>query len=88
MAITLKDRAREYWDAMSCGEIYAGVADEDAALAAASGARYALEPYIRTFADFPSGAGRDVLEIGVGMGADHAEWAKAGPRSLTGVDLT
>jgi ubiquinone/menaquinone biosynthesis C-methylase UbiE len=29
-----------------------------------------------------------VLEVGVGMGADHAEWAKARPRTLTGVDLT
>ena len=24
----------------------------------------------------------------MGMGADHLEWAKAAPRSLTGVDLT
>ena len=88
MATSLKDQVRAYWDAQSCGEVYAGGAGEDAALAAAAAARYALEPYIRDFADFPSGAGRDVLEIGVGMGADHAEWAKAGPRSLTGVDLT
>jgi ubiquinone/menaquinone biosynthesis C-methylase UbiE len=29
-----------------------------------------------------------VLEIGVGMGADHLEWAKSSPRSLTGIDLT
>ena len=28
------------------------------------------------------------MEIGVGMGADHVEWAKSGPRSLTGIDLT
>lgn len=28
-----------------------------------------------------------MLEIGVGMGADHVEWAKSRPRSLTGVDL-
>ncbi|HEX8199278.1 MAG TPA: class I SAM-dependent methyltransferase, partial [Isosphaeraceae bacterium] len=50
--------------------------------------RYELEPYLRDFADFPSGAGRDVLEIGVGMGADHLEWARARPRSLSGIDLT
>jgi SAM-dependent methyltransferase len=88
MATSLKDQVRAYWDAQSCGEVYAGDAAEDAALAAAAATRYALEPYIRDFADFPSGAGRDVLEIGVGMGADHAEWAKARPRSLTGIDLT
>lgn len=85
---TLKDEVRDYWDAQSCGEVYAGAAGEDAALAAAAATRYALEPYIRDFADFPSGAGRDVLEIGVGMGADHAGWAKSRPRSLTGIDLT
>jgi SAM-dependent methyltransferase len=85
---TLKDQVRAYWDAQSCGEVYAGDTAEDTALATAAAARYALEPYIRGFAAFPSGAGRDVLEIGVGMGADHAEWAKSRPRSLTGIDLT
>ncbi len=29
-----------------------------------------------------------MLEIGVGMGADHLEWARSAPRSLTGIDLT
>ena len=88
VATPLKDQVRAYWDAQSCGEVYAGDAGEDAALLSAAATRFALEPYIRNFADFASGAGRDVLEIGVGMGADHAEWAKARPRSLTGIDLT
>jgi ubiquinone/menaquinone biosynthesis C-methylase UbiE len=30
----------------------------------------------------------DVLEVGVGMGADHLEWARHMPRSLSGIDLT
>jgi ubiquinone/menaquinone biosynthesis C-methylase UbiE len=47
-----------------------------------------LEPYILPFAKFDEACGKDVLEIGVGMGADHAEWAKSQPRSLTGIDLT
>jgi len=85
---SLKDAVRSYWDAQSCGEVYAEGADEAAQLLSAAAARYALEPYIRDFAGFASGAGRDVLEIGVGMGADHVEWAKARPRSLTGIDLT
>jgi ubiquinone/menaquinone biosynthesis C-methylase UbiE len=51
-------------------------------------ARYRMEPYIHEFAGFAGGAGRDVLEIGVGMGADHLEWARARPRRLVGVDLT
>jgi len=51
-------------------------------------ARYTLEPYIPLFADFAAGAGRDVLEVGVGMGCDHLNWATVGPRRLVGVDLT
>ncbi len=49
--------------------------------------RYELEPYIETFADFEAARGLDVLEIGVGLGADHQRYAEAGAR-LTGVDLT
>ena len=50
--------------------------------------RYALESYIFDFARFADGHDQDVLEVGVGMGADHLEWAKSRPRSLTGIDLT
>lgn len=79
---------RAFWEDGSCGEAYAQGADERERLEAHARARYALEPYIHDFAKFGEGRGRDVLEIGVGMGADHVEWAKAGPRSLTGIDLT
>jgi len=78
----------EFWDAASCGEAYAEGAEGAAAFAAVREARYRLEPYIATFADFDSGRGRDVLEIGVGMGCDHRRWALSEPRSLCGVDLT
>lgn len=84
----LKERVRGYWDRESCGEVYAVGEDAQARLSAQHARRYELEPYIREFARFEQGAGKDVLEIGVGMGADHLEWAKSGPRSLTGVDLT
>jgi ubiquinone/menaquinone biosynthesis C-methylase UbiE len=50
--------------------------------------RYELEPYIHDFACFADARDKDVLEIGVGMGVDHLEFAKASPRSLTGIDLT
>ncbi len=51
-------------------------------------ARYQLEPYLPTFARFEEAAGRDVLEIGVGMGADHLQLARNHPKSLKGLDLT
>jgi ubiquinone/menaquinone biosynthesis C-methylase UbiE len=79
---------QEFWNRRSCGEVYATGESLVEQLEAQARARYYLEPYIFGFARFADGRGRDVLEIGVGMGADHLQWAKASPRSLTGIDLT
>ena len=85
---TTKQAVRDYWDTESCGEFR--VSDENPALQLSEGRaiRYQIEPYIREFANFASGRDRDVLEVGFGMGSDHASWAEARPKSLTGVDLT
>jgi SAM-dependent methyltransferase len=84
-----KQAVHDFWNAASCGEQgYAIGADEIARMDAQAQARYRLEPYLRPFARFEDGRDKDVLEIGVGMGADHVEWARARPRTLTGVDLT
>lgn len=85
---SLKDEVRAFWDAESCGEMYARGDDLRAQLDSQAEARYVLEPYLPEFAKFSEGKGKDVLEVGVGMGADHLEWAKSGPRSLSGIDLT
>jgi ubiquinone/menaquinone biosynthesis C-methylase UbiE len=79
---------QEFWNRQSCGEVYAIGNTPTEQLEAQARARYELEPYIFDFARFDEGRGLDVLEIGVGMGSDHLEWAKHSPRSLTGVDLT
>lgn len=84
----LKLQVHDFWNQGSCGEVYAQGEHDTEKYEAHSRARYELEPYISEFAKFREGALRDVLEIGVGMGADHVEWAKSGPRSLTGIDLT
>lgn len=84
----LKLEVRKFWDAASCGEIYAEGLDDERRFSKHAEARYRLEPYIRSFARFEEGRGQDVLEIGVGMGADHLEWARSDPRRLVGVDLT
>ena len=83
-----KRAVREFWNRQSCGEVYAAGDTPRDRLDAQARARYELEPYIVDFARFADGRGKDVLEIGVGMGADHLEWAKSSPRSLTGIDLT
>jgi len=84
-----KERVRRFWDAASCGEEAYALGDSPRArYEAHARSRYSLEPFIRSFARFDEGRERDVLEIGVGMGADHLEWAKSGPHSLTGIDLT
>ena len=49
--------------------------------------RYALEPYIPAFAEFPAWRGRRVLEVGVGAGADFSQFVRHGAKAA-GIDLT
>jgi ubiquinone/menaquinone biosynthesis C-methylase UbiE len=84
----LKNDVKAFWDRSSCGEVYASGSSEIEYYESHSLKRFELEPYIRDFASFNEGRDRDVLEIGVGMGADHVEWAKSKPSTLSGIDLT
>jgi len=76
-----------FWEDASCGEaLYlhgAGPAAYDRQMEE----RYRLEPFIPAFAGFESCREKDVLEIGVGLGADHQRFAENGAR-LVGIDLT
>jgi SAM-dependent methyltransferase len=83
-----KRAVKAFWEGASAGEFWA-VGESDAQrFAAEEAARDRFEPYLPPFARFADGAGKDVLEIGVGMGADHARWARARPRLLVGIDLS
>jgi SAM-dependent methyltransferase len=86
--VSLKAQVRDFWNEASCGEVYADGTSRREQLEAQARTRYQLEPYIESFARFDEGRGRAVLEIGVGMGADHVRWAQARPRLLVGMDLT
>ena len=89
IAASTKELQRSFWSAEACGETPYGVGDTlRDRLEAQAKTRYELEPYLPLFARFEDGHDKDVLEVGVGMGADHLQWALAKPRSLTGVDLT
>lgn len=49
--------------------------------------RYEVEPFIHAVAQFTRHRGKRVLEVGVGAGTDHLQWARAGCE-CHGVDLT
>ena len=84
-------KVKGYWEAGPCGT-------EDIRLAgkeknsfeyfeSLEEIRYTQEPMIFSCAQFPRHHGKKVLEIGVGAGTDHLQWARAGVK-LFGVDLT
>lgn len=87
----LNHRVRRYWEAEPCGTGAPGLeALEDGSLAwflELERTRYELDPYIWSVAQFSRHTGRRVLEVGVGAGTDHAQWA-AVTDELYGVDLT
>lgn len=84
----MKKEVWDFWEGDSCGRVYAVGETARERYEAHERARYELEPYIERFARFEEAEGQDVLEGGVGMGADHLRWARSNPASLTGVDVT
>ena len=81
-----KSKVYDFWNDASCGEeLYLEGRDKTAYEKQAQ-KRYELEPYIG-FAEFDSSHNQRVLEIGVGLGADHQKFIEAGA-NVCGIDLT
>ena len=82
-----KQQVHDFWQQASCGEALYLDGTERESYRQQAERRYQLEPYIAELARFETASGQEVLEIGVGLGADHQRFAECGAR-LTGIDLT
>lgn len=82
-----KNLVEAFWQDDGCGEkLYLKKLDASSFLHHEK-IRYELEPYILHFAAFEKYHGKNILEVGVGLGADHKKFAEAGA-ICTGIDLT
>jgi len=83
-----KIAVQKYWDSAPCGSTEPGVPLEDPEFFRSHARiRYEREPEILPFADFTGARGLQMLEIGVGMGADFVRFRGAGAHSV-GIDLS
>ena len=84
----LKKEVHDFWNTSACGEnIYLNGENEKEKFNNQLKTRYKLEPYILSFAKFDNSLGKKVLEIGVGLGADHQKFAE-NSAIIYGCDLT
>jgi ubiquinone/menaquinone biosynthesis C-methylase UbiE len=87
----LNQAVRAYWEAEPCGteaEIVGNLVPYSPEwFAQIEAYRYTAEPFIHAFAQFTRHHGKRVLEVGVGAGADHLQWMRAGAICY-GIDLT
>lgn len=85
----IKREARSQWAHDPAGGLAAG--DEPLgtpeSFARVEAYRYAEQPWMHETFRYESWSGKDVLEIGVGLGTDHLQFARAGAR-MSGIDLT
>jgi ubiquinone/menaquinone biosynthesis C-methylase UbiE len=91
MKMKLNDDVRSFWEKEPCGSgkvIVGNVAPFTREwYERIEQYRYEVEPFIFSVAQFPRHAGKRVLEVGVGAGTDHLQWARSGAECY-GVDLT
>jgi ubiquinone/menaquinone biosynthesis C-methylase UbiE len=87
----LNDEVRGYWEVEPCGTSEEYIGDIKKLtfewFERIEQYRYSLEPMIHAVAQFTRHHGEKILEIGVGAGTDHLQWARAGCQCY-GVDLT
>lgn len=89
--MTLNEQVRAFWEREPCGTgVHITGALEHHGIEwfeQVERNRYEVEPFIHTVAQFQRHHGKSMLEVGVGAGTDHLQWARAGLK-CHGVDLT
>ena len=87
----LNNQVQSYWEREPCGtsKLVVGNVEEHSLewFKRVEDYRYSLEPFIHSVAQFSRYHGKKVLEVGVGAGTDHLQWARSGSECF-GVDLT
>ena len=87
----LNEKVRSYWEQEACGTQKVVVGENEKFsrewFEQVETHRYQVEPFIHSVAQFTRYHGKKILEVGVGAGTDHLQWARAG-LDCHGVDLT
>jgi len=87
MDLVSREQVKRHWEEETASVRYGDGEEDQEFYSSVEESRYALEPFIKRFAQFESYTGKRVLEIGVGGGVDFPQFVKNGAHAV-GVDLT